>query len=67
MSREKTCFETIQTTGALVGLGMMAVFGRITQAEYNLGTAYVMGYQDAEACRPCDPMETIDKFKEVDE
>lgn len=66
MSDEKTCGETIQTSAALVGLGMMLIYGRITQAEYDLGVAYVMGYEDAMDCKPCDPMETIDKFKEVD-
>ena len=66
MSREKTCGATIESSAALVGLGMMAIFGRLTQTEYDLGVAYVMGYEDAMACKPCDPMETIDKFKEAD-
>lgn len=64
MSDGRTCGETIQTSAALVGLGMMAIIGRLTQSEYDLGVAYVMGYEDAMACKPCDPMETIDKFKE---
>lgn len=67
MSREKTCGATIESFAALVGLGMMAIIGRLTQSEYDIGVAYVMGYEDAMACKPCDPMETIDKFKEVAE
>lgn len=67
MSDGKTCGETIQTSAALVNLASAILLGMITQAEYDLGVAYVMGYEDAMACKPCDPMETIDKFKEADE
>lgn len=66
MSDGRTCGETIQTFGALVGLGMMLIYGRITQAEYDLGVAYVMGYEDAMTCRPCEPIDTIESFKKED-
>ena len=67
MSDGRTCGETVRTTAALVNLASAILLGMITQSEYDLGVAYVMGYQDAMACRPCDPTETIDKFKEADE
>lgn len=67
MSVKRTCGEVIETSAALVGLGMMLLCRKLHQNEYELGVAYVMGYEDAMACNPCEPLDAIDSFKKEDQ